>query len=319
MTGSRDDFLATFARERIERGSKSFAAAARLLPGGMRDSAYMLYAWCRYCDDAIDGQELGFAASPHTAGTELPADPAETVARLRERTLAACRGNPDSPVFEALTRVVERHSIPHGQPLDLIEGFAMDARAHSYETLEDTLRYAYHVAGVVGLMMARVMDVSERDTLLRACDLGIAFQLTNIARDVMDDAALGRTYLPADWLAEAGIDSEELTSPHLRAAVAKVTVRLLDEAEQYYRSAEVGIARLAYRPAMAIAAARIVYRAIGAGVRARGPAAWDRRVSISRPRKLANLALSPIAVLMARTRVISGTPLRHNLWTPSLP
>ncbi|MEQ1695350.1 MAG: phytoene/squalene synthase family protein, partial [Hyphomicrobiaceae bacterium] len=190
--------LIAFSRERIERGSKSFAGAARLFSPEVRASAYMLYAWCRHCDDAIDGQELGF----NSAGAAGVAS-AATLAALRKNTIAAIEGGASEPIFLALQTVAAKHQIPAVYPLDLIEGMAMDVRGQEYRALQDTLTYSYHVAGCVGVMMAMIMGVRDPATLQRACDLGLAFQLTNIARDVAADASVGRVYLPGDWLAEA--------------------------------------------------------------------------------------------------------------------
>lgn len=314
MSVAADPIIA-LSRERIERGSKSFAAAARLFPPELRESAYMLYAWCRHCDDVIDGQEMGFASPDAGIVPRGTRSDIELVDLLRRQTLAATRGTPDGPIFEALARVVDKHDIPERHPLELIDGFAMDASGRRYQSLEETILYSYHVAGVVGLMMARVMGVRDAPTLRRASDLGIAFQLTNIARDVMDDAAIGRVYLPLDWLADAGIPASDIDDPAHRAAVAAVAMKLLAEADRYYASATYGIAALPFRPAMAIAAARSVYRAIGTKVRSRGAEAWDRRAVISKPFKVATLLTAPLAVLQARAVGAMGPTPRQGLWT----
>ncbi len=164
-------------------------------------------------------------------------------------------------------------------------------------------------------MMAMVMGVQDRETLDRACDLGLAFQLTNIARDVVEDAGVGRVYLPADWLRTAGVDAspQAVVDPANRAQVAQATARLLDVAEAYYGSAKAGIARLPFRSALAIAAARDVYREIGRIVRRRGARAWDRRASASAGRKLALLARSG-GVAAALRFGDQATP-RAGLWT----
>ena len=180
----------------IAAGSQSFAAAAKLMPAGIREDTVMLYAWCRHADDVVDGQELG--STPQAGG-----DPADRLARLKADTMEALHGSgPVSAPFAALRAVARRHDFPDRWPLDLIDGFAMDVQGRDYRTLNDTLDYSYHVAGVVGVMMARVMGVRDQAVLDRACDLGLAFQLTNIARDVIDDARIGRLYLPGDWLAD---------------------------------------------------------------------------------------------------------------------
>jgi 15-cis-phytoene synthase len=297
----------------IERGSKSFARAAALMPADVRDSVYMLYAWCRYCDDCIDDQHLGFAQATVPGG--LPIE--ERVAVLRQRTLAAYSGSPDGLEFEALARVADKHAIPERFPLDLIDGFAMDAAGHRYRTEEDTLKYCYHVAGAVGVMMAMVMGVRDQPTLLRACDLGMAFQLTNISRDVPADAQMGRVYLPEQWLAEHGLSAHSLDESRHRKAIFEVVQRVLALADSYYDSAGYGIARLPYRSAWSIASALRIYRAIGTTILERGPAAWDSRATTSKRQKLVHVALASgdaaFATSVGRFRKM---PPRDHLWTP---
>jgi phytoene synthase len=266
----------------IQRGSKSFALAARLFDPPTREGAILLYAWCRHCDDQIDEQTLGFQTGRPSAQSA-----ADRLGALERDTRRALAGEPVSePAFAALQKVVRRHGIPDRHPLDLLKGFAMDVEGRSYKTFDESCRYCYHVAGVVGVMMAYVMGVGGEDTLDRASDLGIAFQMTNIARDVVDDAEVGRVYLPGDWLREAGVPPGKIARSEHRPALFSVAARLLDEAERYYASAEVGLARLSFRSAWAVAAARRVYRDIGRLVRERGPRAWDRRVSTGRRRKM---------------------------------
>jgi phytoene synthase len=303
------DPLVARSRAAIERGSRSFAAAARLFDPETREGAILLYAWCRHCDDQVDEQVLGFRT-----GRPSPASAAERLEALERETGRALAGEPVAePAFAALQEVVRRHRIPERLPLDHLKGFAMDVEGRRYETLEDCCRYCYHVAGVVGVMMAHVMGARGEDTLDRAADLGIAFQMTNIARDVVDDAGAGRVYLPGDWLREAGVPPGEVGRPERRAAVHGVATRLLDEAERYYASAEVGLARLPFRSAWAVAAARRVYRGIGRIVRARGTRAWERRVSTGRVRKLALVLAAAVDAADRR----SGEPElpREGLWT----
>lgn len=306
------DAVASEARATIEAGSKSFAAAARLFPADLRDRASMLYAWCRYCDDVIDGQALGF-------GTEESDErsPRARLTELRRRTRAVYAGDePDDPVFQAFARVVAEAGIPEAEAQDLLAGFEMDVTEYRYETLADTLLYSYHVAGVVGVMMARVMGVRDPATLDRACDLGLAFQLTNMARDVIDDAHMGRCYLPRQWLDEAGIPPDQLLERRHRPALATLAGRLVDTAEPYYRSAGAGLPALPFRSAWAIAAARTVYRDIGHKVQRRGAAAWDSRTGTGPLRK----AVVPITALGRAVAAHTGAcwrtpPSREGLWT----
>jgi phytoene synthase len=306
-----DDVLRS-SHQAIEQGSKSFATAARLFPRAIRDDASMLYAWCRHCDDEIDGQVMGHG------GVGLKADiAAGKLQELRARTRSALDGAAqDDPVFAAFQRVARRHAIPAEDAMDLLRGFEMDVEGRRYRTLDDTMDYAYHVAGVVGVMMARIMGVENRDVLRRAQDLGLAFQLTNIARDVVEDANVGRVYLPALWLEEAGIAVEAVAAAASREAVARVAARLVAAAEPYYESARWGLRDLSVRSAWAIATARGVYRAIGHRVVDRGALAWDRRVSTSGASKMALLALGALTALRSGTfDRLRAPPPRSALWT----
>lgn len=309
------DSVVQNSAEMIRTGSRSFSAAARLFRPEVRDDAMMLYAWCRHCDDEIDGQNLGFAAPADPAAA--PHDPQAALVRLTEKTQRALAGEGQGdPVFEALARVAGRHEIPARYPLDLLKGFEMDVAGHTYADIGDTLLYCYRVAGAVGVMMAMIMGARDEAVLDRATDLGIAFQLTNIARDVGDDAAIGRGYLPTAWLAAEGVPQEEVGADRHWPAVARVVHRMLETAEPYYRSARIGLRHLPLRSAWAIATARGVYRDIGKGVRRRGPRAWDRRVSTSGAQKVWWGIRGGLQSVSARSveRLLPDPP-RGDLWT----
>ncbi|MFG1424805.1 phytoene/squalene synthase family protein [Roseixanthobacter glucoisosaccharinicivorans] len=299
----------TASEAAIANGSKSFAAAAKLFDPRTRADAVMLYAWCRHCDDVVDGQELGHGRVAQSESAQARLD------GLYEETHRAYRGLPTAhPAFAAFAEVIRRNDIPERYPLDLLEGFRMDVEDRSYETIEDTLSYCYHVAGVVGVMMALIMGAREEQVLHRACDLGLAFQLTNISRDVVEDAGIGRVYLPADWLRAGGVEPGDVALPENRQKVADVVARLLDLAEPYYDSALIGMRALPFRSACAIATARAVYRAIGTKVRAAGPHAWDERRSTSKAEKIGFAASG--AVQAALSRLASAEVIRpKTLWT----
>jgi phytoene synthase len=285
----------------IKKGSKSFALASRVLPPALRDDASMLYAWCRYCDDVIDGQEMG-----HGQIEDYKVGQDERLAELRLATADVLSGKPtDNPVFAGLARVVKTHEIDHKHPFELLKGFEMDAEDRVYETVDDILDYSYHVAGCVGVMMANVMGARDAATLDRASDLGLAFQLTNIARDVIDDARADRVFVPKDLLEKHGAPPEaaELAKRENWPAAHKAACEQLDIAEQYYESAKVGIKELDFRCAWAISAALKVYREIGEELRKGGSDAWEGRVGASKGRKLA-LALSAMRPAMERKGIM---------------
>lgn len=305
-----DPRLVAHGEQSIRQGSHSFAAAARLFTPAVREGAVMLYAWCRHCDDVVDGQEFG-----HGQAEGDRSDAAARLASLREATAHACAGRPpDDPVFAGVAEVVRTFRIPPVYLQQHLDGFAMDVEQHRYATLDDTLRYCWHVAGVVGVMMSHVMGRVDPPTLDRACDLGMAFQLTNIARDVVEDAGIGRIYLPAEWLAAEGIPADDrLALPEHRAALARVAARLVRTAEPYYRSAMDGLPALPFRSAWSIALARSVYRAIGHKVVQRGAAAWDRRAATTKAEKAGWAAIAAAQALASR--VGTATPRDPALFT----
>ena len=278
---SRDAIVAT-AQEAIARGSRSFAAASRLFDRANRERAWLLYAWCRACDDIADGQDHGHGM---TGVTDGPARLAEISAKTEAALAGAEIGD---PAFDALRLFAAEVKLPPALPRDLIAGFALDAEDWRPQTEQDLYLYCYHVAGVVGCMMALAMGVSRDDdaTLDRACDLGLAFQLANIARDVGEDARAGRCYLPQDWLDEAGIPADDLLAVQYRDALGRLGARLAERAAAYEASARFGTPALAFRSAWAVLAAADIYGAIARQVAALGPRAWDKRVSTSGAAKI---------------------------------
>ena len=197
MTASRAALVEN-ARKAIRKGSKSFRAASRLFDRTTRERAWLLYAWCRRCDDLADAQDHG-----GELGSQAQAQ--DRLARIRSLTAKAFAGDDTGdPAFDALGVVSRECGITPQMADDVIAGFALDAEDWRPREEGDLMRYCFHVAGAVGVMMALVMGVSpeDEDTLDRACDLGLAFQLANIARDIQEDDAAGRCYLPIAWLAE---------------------------------------------------------------------------------------------------------------------
>jgi len=262
-------------------GSKSFALASKLFDPVTRERAWLLYSWCRACDDIADGQD-------HGGALRRVDNPEERLAYLRDMTERALAGEVTGlPAFDALGLVVAECNIPHQWPRDLIQGFAMDAAGFSPRNETDLLTYCYHVAGVVGLMMACLMGVrtDDADTLSRANDLGLAFQLANIARDVSEDADAGRCYIPMDWLAEADIAPGEHMKTHSRPAMAKIAQRMAHMAAGYEASARIGARRLPFRCRWAVLAAAGIYGDIAREVARRGASAWDHRVVTSKAAK----------------------------------
>ena len=306
---SREAIVAT-ARESIARGSKSFYAASLLFAPKVRQRAWLLYAWCRACDDLADGQDHGHGM------TKLD-DAPERLARLTAMTEAALGGDwVGDPAFDALRIVAEETRMPAGFARDLIAGFALDAEEWRPRGEADLYRYCYHVAGAVGCMMAVVMGVDPQDdaTLDRACDLGLAFQLANIARDVEEDDRAGRCYLPVEWLVEMDIPPGQHMKPPFRPRLAVLAQRLADHAAAYEASARGGTPKLGFRSAWAVLAAAGIYGAIGREVAHRGDHAWDHRVSTSGLAKLGFIARA-FGEAGQRALLYRDMPRDPSLWT----
>ena len=228
-----------------------------------------------------DGQDHGGAMA-------AVIDPQESLAAIRTLTAKALAGIPTGePAFDCLGVVARECGITARMAEDVIEGFALDAADWHPRRESDLYQYCYHVAGAVGVMMAVVMGVPADDdaTLDRACDLGLAFQLANIARDIAEDDAAGRCYLPDDWLAMLDIAPGEHMKPHNRKKLALMGRWLADEAEQYEASARVGAAHLPLRARWAVLSAAGIYGEIARKVRAADSHAWDQRIFTSRPEK----------------------------------
>jgi len=217
---TRADDLA-HCRAAIRTGSLSFHAASRLLPARVRDPALVLYAFCRLADDEVD------------EGT----DKASAVLRLRDRLDLAYAGRPrNAPEDRAFAAIVETFEMPRALPEALLEGLAWDAVGRRYATLSGVRDYSARVAAAVGAMMCVLMRVRDGDALARACDLGVAMQLTNIARDVGEDAREGRLYLPLDWLRAEGIDPDGfLAAPAHGPALGRVVAGLPDHGMPFLR------------------------------------------------------------------------------------
>jgi len=250
----------------IRTGSHSFHAASRLMPAPMRRPAYALYAFCRLADDAVD----------------LSGAKAAALARLRARLGAAYAGRPhDAPADRAFADMIRDHAMPRALPEALIEGLAWDADNRTYGDLSGVRAYGARVAGAVGAMMTVLMGVRDPATLARACDLGVAMQLTNIARDVGEDAREGRLYLPRDWPRAEGIDPAAfLADPRYSEPLGDVVAGLLAEAERLYDRAAWGVRGLPRAARPGIRAARLIYREIGRDVARHGCDSIGRRAVV---------------------------------------
>jgi 15-cis-phytoene synthase len=271
----------------LQRKARTFHLASLLLPRAARDDAVLVYAFCRLVDDTADE-----ASDPDEARLGLDRLAAELDgSRAPRPLLAAFRGTAD------------RLRLPVRAAEELIVGVRSDLGPVRVVDDAELLRYSYRVASTVGLMMCSVLGVTRREAHPFAVDLGVAMQLTNIARDVAEDVARDRVYLPATRLRRAGVEPDALVRGSAPPpAVARVVAEVLDLADRYYRSADDGMRDIPWRTRQAILVASRVYRAIGVRLRRRdcdalagrtivplsGKIAWSSRALLAgfRPRIL---------------------------------
>jgi len=261
-----------YCEDLLRKGSKSFYAASRLFPEALQRPTAAIYAFCRVSDDAVD----------------LSDDPASSLVALNGRLDRIYSDRPDDhPVDRAFSAVVKAYRIPKAIPAGLLEGYAWDVEGRPYEYFSEVVAYSARVASTVGVMMTLLMGRRDPDTLGRACDLGVAMQLTNIARDVGEDARNDRLYLPRTWMLAEGVDPDAwLAKPDFTPAVGRVTQRLLAAADMLYQRAEHGIPALPLEYQAAIMAARLIYADIGRVIANRRYDSVSGRAVVSTPRKV---------------------------------
>jgi len=249
---------------------KSFHWARRWLGATHATRATRLYRFCRQIDDLVDEAQA----------------PAQAVIGLDSARVSILRGSSSDSNLKDFIELLKECRIDSAIPLDLISGVNSDLHEVRIQNEDELLRYCYQVAGTVGLMMASVLDVMDEAALPHAIDLGIAMQLTNICRDISEDARAGRRYLPASYVGD--YDPAELISPTeaLRPILRVCVARILDLADIYYKSAEDGMSYLPWRARWSIEIAAKVYRGIGVKLRRRNFDYWSSRTVVSGFQKL---------------------------------
>lgn len=264
-----------YCQEVTRREAKNFYYGFMLLPSGQRRAIYSAYAFARECDDIADGG--------------LPPDIAsEQLAKYRSDLEAALAGRPDGPVFEAVHRTVEKYRVPHRYLFDLISGVEMDLARSRYETFDDLKEYCYHVASVVGLISIEIFGYEGGEEARGyAADLGIALQLTNILRDIAEDAERGRIYVPLDELEWFGFGEEDLLAGRPTPEFRHLIAFQADRARHYYAHGRRLLPHLSARARACVGVMAGIYSSILDGIERDPGVVFRRRVSLSGPQKLA--------------------------------
>ena len=255
----------------LRQNGRSFHFASHVLNKRQTENAATLYALCRAIDDIADDT------------TEM--QQADTRLHLLSKSLE--RSDP-SDIIAATALALQRETgLEIATLLALIDGVRSDLKPVRFVDEAQLIDYAYAVAGTVGLMMCSVFGVKDKRAAPFAIDLGIAMQLTNIARDISADARLGRRYIPSSWIGD--IEPEALVAPEgkLADSLRDATQRLLILADIYYTSGQSGLGFLPWRARLAIFTAARVYRAIGGQIAKAGFRSWQMRAVVSTRKKIA--------------------------------
>jgi phytoene synthase len=255
--------------ELLKKHGKTFNFARLFLGSETGLAAARLYRFCRIVDDIAD---------------ESP-DPEIAKVKLSELKESITQNTTGHPVVEDFLRLCEEYKIERRHGITLIDGVSQDLNLVALPSLETLIQYAYRVAGVVGLMMAPILGAKKVGYAF-AVDLGIGMQLTNIARDVLEDAQMGRRYLPGEWVNTLSTSQIALASTEHREQIQDAIRVLLKLAEEYYQSGLAGLYYLPPRNRRAIAVAAYVYRDIGRKLLKNDCYYWQGRVVVSKPKKI---------------------------------
>lgn len=256
----------------LQRHGKSFHFAGQLLDRRTFDRCARLYRFCRFVDDL---------------GDTLPVS-AEVEEILSQTKADLDRGKSENPWVIDFLELADECGFDPAPASALVEGVLGDLGEVQFGRERELDRYAYRVAGTVGLLMCGVFSVKEKRAFHHAIDLGMAMQFTNIARDVCEDATMGRRYLPAAFFDQLpGMPELAQGNPAARPAMAQAVLRLLEKADRHYQSGVAGLAYLPWRARMGILVASKVYQAIGTRIRSLDGHVWKGRAVVSPRRKVA--------------------------------
>ncbi|MBA4123267.1 MAG: phytoene/squalene synthase family protein [Acidobacteria bacterium] len=223
--------------------AKSFYFAAKFLPKPKRQAVYPIYAFCRHVDDAVDDAESSSEEKVVEAIEKWKAI-LDEIYQIAETKDQRPKTKDQNLVLFAWQDLLETHKIPQNLPLELMQGVLMDTHTKRYETFDELYIYCYRVASTVGLMSSEILGYSDKIALRYAEALGIAMQLTNILRDMKEDAAIGRIYLPQEDLRKFGVSKEQILAGEINDNFIEMMKFQIGRARDYYRTGEKGISLL---------------------------------------------------------------------------
>jgi phytoene synthase len=272
-------------RQVTQRASKTFYWGSIFLPPPKRSAIWAVYAFCRVVDDLVDESAATTLRVGHLCGSRSPAEDIDWWRRALER-LYRCGEAGDEPILCAWRDMLEYYPVPLEPMFDLLDGVMMDLTQKRYRTFDDLYLYCYRVAGTVGLLTAPIFGYQDEAALAYAVELGVALQLTNILRDIGEDARRGRVYLPLDEMARFAYSEADLMDGVINDAFCQLVRFQIDRADDYYRRAQPGIALLNADCRLAVRLSSTLYRGILDRIRINGFNVFTRRASVPLKTKL---------------------------------
>ena len=275
-----------YCRQVTKSASKTFYWGSTFVPQPKRQAVWAVYAFCRVVDDIVDEAfEPGTARAGHLSGSNAPQSELEYWRRSLERIYER-GGTGDGPIQLAWSDLIEHYAVPIEPALDLLKGVAMDLTVKRYETFEDLHLYCYRVAGTVGLLTTSIFGYQDATALTHAVDLGVALQLTNILRDIAEDARLNRIYIPQDEMKHFGYSEGELMVGVINEAFRELIRFQMTRAEEYYQRGQLGIAMLSADCRLAVRLSGALYRHILDRIRLNNYNVFTKRACVPLKTKL---------------------------------
>lgn len=276
-----------YCRQVTRHASKTFYWGSAFLPAEKRRAIWAIYALCRVVDDIVDeGYDPTSPRPGHLSGADDPLQ-ALDYWRLALMKIYQGGGADDHPVQRAWCDMLTRYAVPQQPVLDLLDGVEMDLTRNRYRTFDELYVYCYRVAGTVGLLTSPIFGYQKEEALTYAVDLGVALQLTNILRDVGEDARRGRIYLPLDEMERFGYSEEDLLAGVINDAFCELIRFQMARADDYYQRALPGIALLSSDCRLAVRLSGTLYRAILDRIGLNQFNVFTRRASVPLKTKLA--------------------------------
>ncbi len=268
--------------------AKSFYFAAKFLPKAKRQAVYPIYAFCRHVDDAVDDAESSSEEKVVEAIEKWKAI-LDEIYQIAETKDQRPKTKDQNLVLFAWQDLLETHKIPQNLPLELMQGVLMDTHTKRYETFDELYVYCYRVASTVGLMSSEILGYLDKIALRYAEALGIAMQLTNILRDVKEDAAIGRIYLPQEDLRKFGVSKEQIFAGEMSENFIKMMKFQIERARDYYRTGENGISLLEKDSRFTVLLASRIYARILDEIERQNYDVFTRRAHTTSAQKLLSI------------------------------